>query len=260
MQVYPEETPGSDSGPLLRLLTDFPHKRQVATVLVDVILIVLAFYAAHLLRYEEAFQPIEPQFITALPIVIGCQILTFALFRTYQGAWRHTSLNDMARLGAAAIVGTTAAVIVLLATIGIHGQSRSVFILDGVLLVVFVGGSRVLFRALAEWLRPRSEHRRRVLIYGAGDGGVLALRELQNNAMLARSPVGFIDDDRTKHNSFVHGVPVLCGSARLAAMMKKHNIEEIVLAASLTSRNHEHLERVCQEAEIPIVRAMMRLE
>lgn len=261
LKVYPDDgSANEDAGGLVRLITEFQHKRQVATAIIDLTLVVLAFYAAHLLRFEDAFRPDDPFFIRALPVFIVCQMSSFAVFKTYQGVWRYTGVSDLVQLGKGALVGTGLAIIVLFVTFDLRGYSRAVLILDAVLLVMFVGGSRILFRVLSEWLRPRPEHHRRVLIYGAGDGGVLALREIVNNPRLGRLPIGFIDDDRSKWNSVVRGVPVLCDISRLSLMLRKHSISEVVLAAPLVARNREELERVCLSADVSIVRAAMRLE
>src|SRR5207244_2124062 len=89
--------------------------------------------------------------------------------------------------------------------------SRAVFVLDWVLLILVLAGSRVAFRLLGDWLRPPSTAARRTLIYGAGDGGALTLRELRNNADLARQPIGFLDDDRHKRGRRIDGLPILGG-------------------------------------------------
>jgi len=261
LKVYPENaSPPADTAGFVRVITEFQHKRQVATAVIDLTLVVLAYYAAHLLRYEDAFRPDDPTFLRALPVFIICQMSSFALFRTYQGVWRYTGIFDLVRLGKAAMAGTGLAIIALFVAFDLRGHSRAVLILDGLLLVMFVGGSRILFRALSEWLRPRPAYRRPVVIYGAGDGGVLALREILNNPGLGRLPVGFIDDDRSKWNSVVQGVPVLGGLTRLPDVLDRYGVTEVILAASLLSHNREELERVCLNAEVPIVRATMRLE
>ncbi len=72
---------------------------------------------------------------------------------------------------------------------------------------------------------------RPVLVYGAGDGGELALRELRNNAALARDGVGFIDDDRAKAGTRIHGVPVLGPLDELEALLRAHPVEEVVVAS-----------------------------
>ncbi len=261
LKVYPESSPiATDTTGLVRIITEFQHKRQVATAVIDLTLVVLAYYAAHLLRFEDAFRPNDPTFIRALPVFIICQMSSFALFRTYQGVWRYTGLFDLVRLGKAAMAGTGLAMIVLFVTFNLRDFSRAVLILDALLLMIFVGGSRILFRALSEWLRPRPEYLRPVVIYGAGDGGVLALRRIVYNPRLGRMPVGFIDDDQSKWNTVVQGVPVLGGLTRLPDVLDRYSVTEVVLATSLLSDNREELERVCKNADVPIVRAAMRLE
>jgi UDP-GlcNAc:undecaprenyl-phosphate GlcNAc-1-phosphate transferase len=96
---------------------------------------------------------------------------------------------------------------------------------------VLVGASRASFRLLGEALRTPHAGARPVLDYGAGDGGELALRELRNNAGLARDVRGFIDDDRPKAGTRIHGVPVLGPLDELEALLWAHPVEEGVVAS-----------------------------
>ena len=65
----------------------------------------------------------------------------------------------------------------------------------------------------------RSAGGRRVLIYGAGDGGELLLRELLNNRSLKYSPVGFIDDDPGKTGKLIHGLKVYGSNGDLTTLV-----------------------------------------
>ena len=82
---------------------------------------------------------------------------------------------------------------------------RSIVMIDSLLLVCFLGGTRLLWRVVPSLIRTKPG--RRVLIIGAGDAGDMIVREMRKSG--AYEPVGFIDDDQSKLGRTIHGVKVL---------------------------------------------------
>jgi UDP-GlcNAc:undecaprenyl-phosphate GlcNAc-1-phosphate transferase len=262
LQVYSEDEVRVNEGTrFVTLVANFAYKQQVATVLVDCALIIVAYYSAYVLRFEDAVQAEQGRFIGSLPAVIASQLLAFGAFRVYQGVWRYTSVRDIVTLAQASCVGVVTTVAVLAAMGRLEGYSRAVFVLDWLLLVVLVSGSRLSFRALAEFLRPRSDGLRRVIIYGAGDGGVMVLREVRNNVALQRHIVGFIDDDRSKHRTTVQGVPVLGDMNALAEVIRASSVDEVIISSNkVPPQRVSELSALCDSLEVALMRASLRLE
>ena len=257
--VQTAEVPGP--GAVLRLLADFPYKRHVLSVALDLVLVVLAYYTAFLLRFENEASGYVIEVFRSLPTLLITQLGALAVFGVYQGVWRYTDIRDLLRILKATLAGTISAVIVLLYLYRFEGFSRAVFILDWILLLTLVYGTRLSFRLLSELLRATPTAFRRVLIYGAGDGGELALREILSNQALRRTPVGFIDDDRSKHGTQIHGFPVLGDATRLEEIIQTHRIDEVMVATSKIRRERiQALQPVCARYGIAILRASIRLE
>jgi UDP-GlcNAc:undecaprenyl-phosphate GlcNAc-1-phosphate transferase len=248
-------------GAVLRLLADFQYKRQVLTLLLDACLIPLAYYAAYIIRFENDLERALGQFYASLPIVLLVQLGALGSFGLYRGVWQFTSIPDLLRIVRGTAAGTMASVVVLVYAGRFVGFSRTVFILDWVLLLLLIAGSRVSFRLFADIFRARPASFRRVLIYGAGAGGELVVRELLNNPGLERIPVGFIDDDRTKHGTRIHGLPVLGDGEHLEKVAREHGVDEVILSSSkITGAELERAVEVCGRLEIPLRRAALRLE
>ena len=242
----------------VRFVNDFPYKRQVATLGIDAILIVVAYYAAYLLRFEAAFESERANFLQSVAPVLVLQILALAASGSYRGLWRYTSVSDLLRLCRAATTGVGASVVYLVFTTRFETFSRVIFVLDWVLLILLLNGSRVAFRLLGEWLRPRSRTSRRTLIYGAGDGGALTLRELRNNADLARQPVGFLDDDRQKRGRRIYGLPILGGLDAAEAIFAIQQVEEVIVASQKISPERlERLSAMCTASGVLVTRASL---
>ena len=261
LKVYPEEEAHLTEGTrFFGLAADFSYKRQVAAVAIDAALIVLAYYSAYLLRFEDRFHAEQPLLIRSLPLVLACQLAALAGFRIYQGVWRYTGVRDLVKLTKAATVGSLASVLAVVLLFRFEGFSRAVFILDWLLLVVLVGGSRIFFKTIEETLQPRREGER-VLIYGAGDGGVMLLRELLNNRALGRQVVGFVDDDRAKHRTTIRGMPVLGGLDSLEEAIRSQQVTQVILSSpKITPERALAIGRICHSLDVPVVRATLRIE
>jgi UDP-GlcNAc:undecaprenyl-phosphate/decaprenyl-phosphate GlcNAc-1-phosphate transferase len=134
-------------------------------------------------------------------------------------------------------------------------------VIDWIILCVLVSVSRLSFRLLSELLRRPRHGLRRVLIYGAGDGGELTLRELRNNPELGRRAVGFVDDDPGKAGARIHAVPVLGNLDAVAELLAKHRISEVVVASRRIPVERVHrLESVCAVRGVTVVQASVRME
>lgn len=260
LKMYSDDGPEAATNRAVTRLLEVPYKRQIAAVLMDTCLIVMAYYSAYLLRFEGGVGAEEPQFVWSLPIVLTCQLSAFALWRTYQGIWRYSGLSDVMRLVKASTTGTAAAVLVLLALTRFEGYSRAVFVLDLILLVAFVSASRFSFRAMAGALPGHSHPRRPVVIFGAGDFGELVWRALSADPKLGYEVIAFLDDDGSKHRTRIHGVPVIGDRSCLGGLTEDHGVNTVILAATGMSDDEVMgLHALCSREGLTLRRADLRL-
>jgi UDP-GlcNAc:undecaprenyl-phosphate GlcNAc-1-phosphate transferase len=127
--------------------------------------------------------------------------------------------------------------------------------------VALLAATRLSFPLMRELLRPPAANPRRVLIYGAGDGGELVLRELRKNPGFQREAIGFLDDDRSKVGTRIHDVPVLGTADSAEHLMAAHGIGEVIVSSEHIPRERiEELERACASLNVPVVRAAIRFD
>lgn len=220
---------------LLPTLADFSHKRRIFEILNDVALILLSYYAAFLLRFDgQNVAAFIPQFVRSVPVVIVAQLGAFLAMGLYRGLWRYTGVDDLVRIVKATAAAVAVSTIAVLFVFRFEGFSRAVVVMDGVLLLLGVAASRVSFRIFRSWLERHRPARgaRRVVIYGAGDGGELLLRELQSNRQLGLTPVAFLDDDPQKAGRLIHGVPVVGGADHVDRVAAAMRVDEVVLSTT----------------------------
>ncbi len=231
------------------------HKRRILEVVVDFILICIAYISAYLLRFEGVLSLGNQELIfNSLPIILVIKFLVFFKFGLYRGIWRYVGISDLTNILKAVTVGSIASVIGLLFIWHFAGYSGAVFIIDWVLLFMLVSGSRILERVYKEFfdnINSNNRNGRRLLIYGAGDAGELILREIKNNRLLNYHAVGFLDDDKEKLGKRIHGVPVLGTRQDLNRIADKHKIDELLIAIPTISKHIlEEIIEICTSLDI----------
>src|SRR5262249_33259804 len=152
----------------------------------------------------------------------------------YRGLWRYTGVNDLITIGKSVLTYTVSSAAVVFFIYNLRGPSRSVFILNGILLFLFVSASRLSFRLLPVLIidpkRRGAPNGKPVLIYGAGDGGALLIREILNNPEHRYMPVGFIDDDERKIGKLIYGFRIF-NSGELPHLVERHGVSEVLVSS-----------------------------
>jgi UDP-GlcNAc:undecaprenyl-phosphate GlcNAc-1-phosphate transferase len=247
--------------PLYTFLVDVSYKRRIFEVLLDVVLVILAYWTAYAIKFPPS-SPAWNLFIRTLPVLVFVKMSVFLVMGVYRGLWRYTGMSDMVVFAKAVVVGSVASVLMVLIVFRFEGFSRTVFAIDAVLMFLLLAGSRLAFRLFRQALPSIGpQNGRRVLIYGAGDGGELLLRELRNNRDLNLSPIGFLDDDPAKSGKVIHGLRVFGGNGDLASVCAQHDIHEVVISSTkMTDERIQEVVRSCSEREISVKRMRITIE
>lgn len=208
----------------------------------DVLAIGMSILAAFGLRFDanDVTGRLAPYLPAALlPLIIMPPV--FIAFGLYRREWRYASINEMFALVGAVLVGTGIGFVteLILATTvpgqGTNGFPRSVFVIEGLLILALVGGSRFTLRAGLE-RRAQSggtdEERGLVktLVYGAGEVGATVARVAARDADAHISVVGFLDDDPVKHGSRFLSKVVFGDLAALDRAVRRTGAEQLLIA------------------------------
>ncbi len=244
-------------------LLNLSHKRRIFEVILDAVLISLAYYAAYILIFGS-FEQSETWmlFIKSLPILIVLQLFSLLVVGAYRGIWRYTSVQDLVTFAKGVILGSVLSIVALLIFYRFQFFSRTVFVVNAMLLFAAIATSRMAFRFMRQILpSPMSKEGRKVLIYGAGDGGELILRELKNNPNWNYTPVGFVDDDPLKKDKVIHGLRVFGGNGSLAQICRENSVEEILISfREFDERKLKQIREICEKRDISLKRASLKIE
>ena len=249
--------------PLYAFLVDVSYKRRIFEVLLDVILVILAYWSAYAIKFGPLSEsPAWQLFLRTLPVLVFVKMSAFLAMGVYRGLWRYTSIDDLIVFAKAVLLSSIGSVLVVLFAFRFEGFSRTVFAIDGVLMFLFLSGSRMAFRLFRQLLPvSKGQTGRRVLIYGAGDGGELLLRELLNNRELQLSPVGFLDDDPGKNGKVIHGLRVFGGNGDIGQVCEQQVVDEVVISSlKMSEERINEILRCCSERQILVKRMRIVME
>jgi FlaA1/EpsC-like NDP-sugar epimerase len=264
----------------------FPvHRHSLPQLLVDGVLVALAYYLAFRLRFADGYSDSTGKYqhlMTAtIPWVVPLALIVLATFGVYQRLWTFVSQRDYENVAKAVIV-TTLLVVGAISLIhpvtqptprfGVPHEFRagivntpvylpvSVIVLFFLLTLALLGGARFLVHLVTEGRVSTSfragKDARDVLIVGGGDGGHLVARELVRNPQLRLRPVGFVDDDPRKHGMKLdYGLRVLGTTSKedLERVLDEVEPAEVVIAIpSAPGTLRARVVTACRERGIPV--------
>jgi FlaA1/EpsC-like NDP-sugar epimerase len=209
-------------------------RHRVWQLAADAAMIAAAWYLAFQLRFDfEVPRFYETMLRETLVFVVVIKLAVFVAFGFYQRWWRYVSTRDMWR----ALAGVAVASVLAIAAVYFFYPverlrlPRGVALVDPLLLLGLVAGSRLLARTVIE--RPRAglmARGKEVLIVGAGDAGRLVVQELQRSTLAKSTPVGLVDDDPRKRGMRLLGVRVLGTTEDLPHLLRDNRPDEVLIA------------------------------
>ncbi len=217
-----------------------PVLRNRTLFFFDLLLTVGSVLGAYALRFELGVQFFD--YLASTYWMIGSALvikpLIYYLFGMYRRMWSYASINELKVVVASvstASVFTSMAVVILAALKAFTGVPRGVLVLDWLISILLIGGSRFIMRILAENSSfgtngSKSGLMRKVLIIGAGDAGALVVKELQKNPQLNLTAVGFLDDNPAKQKQQIYGIPVIGTLTDMGRVLERHPVDEVIIA------------------------------
>lgn len=231
VKVYPEDSilQRKDISGITPILVEITYRRRLMEVMLDVVLVTVSYYTAYLLRFEGEIGENFSFFLKSLPVMIACHILCMYALGIYKGVWESTGLRDLMGYVRAITAATILAILILLFAYRFYSFSRAVFVIHWIVLLGLVSLSRLSFRLLDEGVRKGNPAGRPTLIYGAGVGGQLALKEIESNRSLGLYPAGFMDDNPRLRGRRVKGYEIFGGQKELEKIIRKYGIQEVIV-------------------------------
>lgn len=219
----------------------------------DIISVILAAFISIYLRFDSNKIPANylSLLISYMPLTVVIYLISFYLFKLYGRIWRYASATELIAIVMANIAASTAWYFISLYIGAV--LPRSLYVFTGLLLIFFIGGSRLSLRFYSYVMnkpkyRQIQRKKNKVLIIGAGDAGAMLLREIERYHIANRQVVGFIDDDKNKTGKILLGVKVLGTRNELVKIASEKGIDEIIIAMpSVKGKEIKAIISICKE-------------
>ena len=221
--------------------------KQLTVILIDLVLALLATWLAFSLRLDTPHWPIGAQWYVYL-LAPALALPVFIRFGLYRAIFRYTGLAVLMTITQAVVLYGVALFAILLWQRW-PGVPRTIGLLQPIIFLLLVGGSRALARFwLADIGRRRMASEGRLLIYGAGAAGVQTAAAIANAHQFVL--VGFVDDDAAKHGRSINGVTVHRPD-RIADLVERRGVTDILLALPSASRGRRN-EIIASLRSVPV--------
>lgn len=202
----------------------------------DILAWVLAVTIALVMRsYLQAAPDIgkivKDSLIRVLPTVSVVQAITGYVVGIYRRRWRYGSFDEVKGLILSALITTIILWVIRFFDTSVDAFPRSAIIAGGILGLFFTAASRYSWRLIREQLRrPSAQNSTKLIIYGAGEGGIQIVNTMLRNPSSQYLPVAFLDDNPKTHRLRISGVPVLGGRSEIAKATQRTGATTLLIA------------------------------
>ena len=220
-----------------------PRLRNRYLLLLDAVLLPLAAILAFALRLDTT--QLQPYLRTMLIYAAAAPVIMIPIFSflgVYGRFWQYASIDELLLLAWAALLGGLVQGTLFLGAqalfpdLLVPGVPRSIPLVAILITLVFIAGPRIALRVWMQRARRSAKAGlapdviQHVLIAGAGEAGVMVLREIQANPQTGLIPIGFVDDDPDKRGALIHRLRVWGDRTAIPLLVREHHVEQVIIA------------------------------
>jgi FlaA1/EpsC-like NDP-sugar epimerase len=242
---------------MMKKINDISFLPRWIILLIDLGLLLVSIVFAYLLRFNfNIADVIAFKFTEGLVLFSICHLLAIFLTQSYAGIIRYTSIEDGLRISYTTFIGTVLIAIVSYLNYWYTNSviiPLSVLIISFILAVVILFSYRVLVKNLFAYYRDAVRHRKNVMIFGAGQYGIITKQVIDADPNARMRVIGFIEDDLKKVGKVLNGAPIYDAGYNLDDILTKYRVHEIVIAiANLSVERKNELVDYCLKAHVKV--------
>ena len=204
-------------------------------LMIDISISLQAFFAAYLIRFNFSLEFGSNNFLQQLPLVATVTLLSFLLAGSFKGIVRHTGAKDAVNVFWAVTLLST---ILLVSSLIFRNYKiypylsipLGIVVIHYLLNIVLLISSRFIFKYLFDKIVVNYKAPKSILIYGAGESGLLTYKTLNNSAYHNYKIIGFIDDSKSKIGKQFNQVKIYSRKTIDENFIKENNISEIIVS------------------------------
>ncbi|MFS4415686.1 polysaccharide biosynthesis protein [Maribacter sp. 2307ULW6-5] len=204
-------------------------------LVIDILLVAFSLVLSYLIRFNLTLNFEVHQLVVQLPVVTGAALIAFLIVGSYKGVVRHTGVRDVYNIFNAVCLSSILVIFLVIGNrqlgyLGDFSIPISIIIINSLISFMLLTAARYVFKALYDQITGGISITKNVLIYGAGDSGILTYGALSNHAKSDAKVVGYIDNDNKKVGKNINGVPVFSDSVLQKGFIDKNNISEVIFS------------------------------
>lgn len=240
--------------------------RRGGQVAIDLLALAAALALAFTLRFDwDVPTEMLRRLFSILPYVVVFQYLILIAFSVPKFSWRYFGLREAMRLAVALGMASTVLLGVRFGAAALRPQMSAarygvipigVIVIDLGIAFFLLCGVRVARRLVGERTESRAKPMARsvpTIVVGAGGGGLLVAKEVQQAPHLGIRIVGFVDDDPAKKDMLLHGIPVLGSTRELPEVASRVEADQALIAiASAAGPDIRRIAQICESAGLPV--------
>lgn len=214
------------------------NKRQIILLIVDISLIFLCFILS--LNLTAHRYTIDTIILIPILVYTCLNTISFTIFKCYSSLWRYAGEQEIIYIFFASI-SYVIPIYFINNSLGFE-FSKLFYILNTLLILGSTCGFRLFYRMIRRMniKNLKSNEKNKVLIVGAGNAGDMVINEIYNNPQIGKVAIGIVDDDSSKIGRRIHSVPILGTIKDIKSIVKKYEIDEIILCIANIGKNRKN--------------------
>ena len=203
---------------------------------IDVVLIIVSFILSYIIRFNLTLNFDTDRLLLQIPLIATISLLAFIATGSYKGVVRHTGVRDVYNLFNAICLASILAIFLVI----LNRQMEifpnftiplSIIIIHSLIGFIALTASRYLFKTLYENMMKNLKVAKYVLIYGAGEAGILTHNALSSTNSISKV-IGYVDDDNKKVGKSINGIQVFAREDLSEHFLIKRKVSEIIVSIS----------------------------
>ncbi|MBQ4915631.1 polysaccharide biosynthesis protein [Maribacter sp. MMG018] len=204
-------------------------------LVIDLATIGCSFVLSYLIRFNLTLNFKVENLLVQLPLVLVTALIAFLIVGSYKGVVRHTGVRDVYNIFNAVCLSSILVIFVVLANrmfgiLNVFTIPLSIIIINSLITFIGLTASRFVFKSIYNRMHSMDKAYKNVLIYGAGDSGVLTHGAITSHAQSKYKVLGYVDRDPKKIGKNINGVPVFSRKSLTESFIAKNNISEIIFS------------------------------
>ncbi|CAM1350491.1 polysaccharide biosynthesis protein [Tenacibaculum crassostreae] len=204
-------------------------------LIIDIVLVCISFILAYAVRFNASLNFDIESFYYQLPFIASISLVSFLIVGSYKGIIRHTGTRDAFNV----IIGVTLLFLITTSIVLVNNLfkilpkytiPKTILIIHYLISVIVLVISRYIFKAFYEIVSTQLKSITNVLIYGAGDSGLITYGALNRDTKNKIEVLGFIDDDHKKIGKKLDRIKIYDGKSINKKFIQNKNIDEIIIS------------------------------